>query len=292
MYINVFRYLIYMQIKCNNCDDKTYIRKGYRKTEHRGKIQKYLCLSCNHYFTHDEGFYRMRHSPATITKAIDLYFSNLSSRKVRNHYQRHEQEQQSHVTVLDWCRRYAKKVQRYVETLTPQLAGNCYADETDIQVRKEHHRFWVCIDYGTRYINATHYSPTAAMDDAVTFTRKIAQHKPRYVQTDAAMFYPQAMRRAFWKHNKMSVEHRVNNVSKTGKHNVRIETVFSKIKDRVRDMRTLKAVWSAPLLLAGIVIQHNFIEAHTTTGQVPATLSKIGLSTMQNRWLGLIKAST
>jgi len=64
-----------------------------------------------------------------------------------------------------------------------------------------------------------------------------------------------------------------------------------KIKDRVDDFRGLKALWSAPILMAGIVLQHNFIEAHTTTGVVPCELAGIKKDLGQNRWLGLIKES-
>jgi hypothetical protein len=65
-----------------------------------------------------------------------------------------------------------------------------------------------------------------------------------------------------------------------------------KIKDRINDFRGFKATWSAPILLAGVVLQHNFIEDHTTTGVLPSYLAGIGLNLGVNRWLGLIKLSS
>ena len=97
-----------------------------RKTEKRGKIQSYLCRNCKRSFCLDDGFYRMRNSEKKITSAIDLYFSNLSSRKVRNHFRKHLEHNASHVTVLDWCRKYVLKVQKYVDTLEPKLSGKIY----------------------------------------------------------------------------------------------------------------------------------------------------------------------
>ena len=79
---------------------------------------------------------------------------------------------------------------------------------------------------------------------------------------------------------------------KTGKHNVRIETVFSKIKDRVDDFRGLKALWSAPILLAGIVLQHNWIQEHTTTRKLPCELAGLNFDVGVNRWLGLIRLAS
>lgn len=295
-------------IKCMFCKAQNYIKKGFRKTENRGKIQKYKCLDCNKYFTNDEGFYRMRNSEEKISAAIDLYFSNLSSRKVRNHFRRHWTHNATHETILAWCRKYVLKVSNYVDTLNPQLSGQIYADETEIQrgfnkINKGNDVFWCAVDWGTRYINATLYSPNAqTTEDAIEFLQKTTKKgKPKYIQTDAAGFYPKAMRRLFSSNHvnkgmsgvpRRLVEHRINNVSKTGKHNVRIETVFSKIKDRTEDFRGLKALWSAPILLQGIVLQHNFIEAHTTTGQVPCELAGLKLEAGTNRWLGLIKLAS
>jgi len=48
--------------KCIFCKSTNYIKKGFRKTENRGKIQKYFCKDCQKFFTNDEGFYRMRYS--------------------------------------------------------------------------------------------------------------------------------------------------------------------------------------------------------------------------------------
>lgn len=121
-----------VKTRCVHCKAKNYIKKGFRKTQNRGKIQKYQCLDCGKYFTNDEGFYRMRNSEKKITQAVDLFFSNLSSRKTRNFLKRHWEHNASHVTVLDWCRKYTLKVQKYIETLQPKLSGKLYADETMI----------------------------------------------------------------------------------------------------------------------------------------------------------------
>jgi len=239
----------------------------------------------------------MRNSEDKITEGIDLYFSNLSSRKVRNHFRRHRGRNSSHVTILDWCRKYTLKVQKYLDKLTPQLSGQYYADETEIDCEGRKDIFWVSIDWGTRYINAVHYSPVGQNNqDALLFLEKIKQSgKPKYIQTDAAPFYPKTFKKVFFKNTEKLTErtrHIINNYSKTGKHNVRIETVFMKIKDRVYDFRGLKALWSAPILLNGIILQHNLIEAHTTTGKVPCELANIKSIKGDNRWLELIKQSS
>jgi len=286
-------------IKCVHCGKSNYVKKGFRQTKNRGKIQRFICLECGRQFTNDEGFYRMRNSEAKITSAIDLYFSNLSSRKVRNHFRRHLEHNASHVTVLDWCRRYVLKVTKYIETLHPQLSGKFYADETEIDREKDKNDiFWCSVDWDTRYINATLYSPNPQnMEDGVEFMQRIRKSKklPKYIQTDALGLYPKAFKKVFYSNKGKREErpkHLINNVQKTRKHNVRIETVFMKVKDRVDDFRGLKALWSAPILMQGIILQHNFIEAHTTTGVVPCELAGLKMELGQNRWLGLIREAS
>lgn len=304
MFINVFRYLIDMEIKikCVHCKSQNQIKKGFRKTEKRGRIQKYKCLNCFKFFTNDDGFYRMKNNEKIITRSIDAYLSNLSSRKMRDHLLRHDETKISHVSVLDWVRKYVLKVQKFVDNLNPQLSGKVYADETEIDCQKRKDIFWCAVDWETRFINATLYSPKDQnMNDAITFMRRIKESGiPQYVQTDAAVFYPKAFRKVFYnktitgkgRTNRTLADHIINNVSKTKKHNVRIETVFSKIKGRVYDFRGFKALWSAPIIMAGIILQHNYIQAHTSTRKLPCELAGLSLEAGVNRWLGLIKLSS
>ena len=77
-----------LKCKCVHCKSINFVKKGFRKTEHRGKIQKYYCKDCERFFTNDDGFYRMRYSSTTITLSIDMYLANLSSRKMRNQLKR------------------------------------------------------------------------------------------------------------------------------------------------------------------------------------------------------------
>jgi len=131
-----------LSVKCFFCKSKNFSKWGTRKTQNRGTIQTYICKDCGKRFTNDEGFYRMRNNEKIITRSIDAYFSNLSSRKMRDHLARHDETKISHVSVLDWCRKYVLKVQKYVNQLQPTLSGQYYADETEINRRKNKDIFW------------------------------------------------------------------------------------------------------------------------------------------------------
>jgi transposase-like protein len=283
------------KIKCIFCKSEEYSKQGYRKTKNRGKVQKYFCKKCKKFFTANEGFYRMRYSAQTITLSIDMYLSNLSSRKMRNQLKRHFGIKTSHQSVLNWVYKYALKVHNFVEKLGYNLGDSFYADETVINRQGYNDKYWCCIDYNTRMITGIHYSTSANPNQAKIFLEKAIQKgKPKFIQTDAGVFYPKAFKRLFYsnKIHGLTVEHKIQNYQQTHIHNYKIETVFMKIKDRVNDFRGLKALWSAPIIMIGLTIQHNFIEEHTTTRKQPCCLAGQDLDLGENRWLGLIKMSS
>ena len=282
-------------INCKHCRSINFSRQGYRKTDNRGKIQKYYCNDCKKYFTFDDGFYRMRTDNKTIAMSIDMYLSNLSSRKMRNQLKRHFGLKVSHQTILNWIYKYALKVHNFIERLGYNLGNSFYADETVIKREGKEDKFWCCVDWDTRLITGIHYSTTVNPVEAQQFLIKsIKKGKPKFIQTDAGVFYPKAFKKLFYsnKIGSLTVEHKIQNVRRTHVHNYKIETVFMKIKDRVDDFRGLKALWSAPIIMAGLTIQHNFIEEHTTLKLAPCQLAGQDLDLGENRWLGLIQLAS
>jgi len=238
----------------------------------------------------------MKNNHRIITMAVDMYLSNLSSRKMRNQLRRHLNHKISHVSILAWVRKYIRKVYKFIKRLKPQLSGKIYADETLVSRQKKKDIFWCAIDWDTRFISSIFYSPEKySREDALKFIHGIREHGyPKYIQTDALSLYRRAIRSAFWRtfKGKQKVEHKIINYIRTRKHNYKIETVFMKIKDRVDDFRGFKSLKSAPILMAGLIIQHNFIESHTTTGKIPCELAGLKLKTGVDRWLGLIRLSS
>jgi transposase-like protein len=282
-------------IKCIHCKNQNFIKQGYRKTQNRGRIQKYFCRDCKKYFTADFGFYRMRTDEKTITLSIDMYLANLSSRKLRNQLSRHFGIKRSHQTIMNWIYKYSLKVNNFVEKLGYNLGDNFFADETIINRQGREDKYRCCVDWDTRLITGVHYSTNTNPKEAQQFlTKAISKGKPKYIQTDAGVFYPRAFKRQFYsnKINGMVVEHKIQNYQRTRIHNYKIETVFMKIKDRVIDFRGLKALWSAPIIMIGLTIQHNFIETHCTTNKVPCQLAGQDLDLGENRWLGLINMAS
>jgi transposase-like protein len=284
-----------MTIKCPKCGSEETVKRGFSMTEKRGKQQRRLCNDCKHTFIVDMGFWKMKNKKEVIVMCVDMYLSNLSSRKMMNQLKRHFSISVSHMTILRWVRKYVEKVSGFVKKIKPKLFGGVYADETEITCGKRNDVFWCAVNWETRLINASLYSPRPQnMEDAIDFMRMIAKNgRPTFIQTDALQIYPRAFRKVFYsRYSKDFVEHRINNYTETKKHNVRIETVFSKIKDRVKDFRGFKSSYWASVIMEGIVIQHNFIEKHSTTGFAPCDLAGYDLNLGDNRWMDLIRKAT
>jgi len=70
------------EIICPKCKSKEVIKWGKRKTENRGKVQRYRCKNCSETFINDP-FARMRNEPQKITCALDLFYRGLSTRGVQ-----------------------------------------------------------------------------------------------------------------------------------------------------------------------------------------------------------------
>ncbi len=283
-----------MCVKCSNCKSEDVVKRGFSMTQKRGKQQRFLCKKCKHTFLVDSGFWKMKNKEEIIVMCVDMYLSNLSSRKMMNQLKRHFSIEVCHTTIQRWVKKYINKVSDFVKKIKPKLFGGVYADETEVKCRKRDDVFWCAVNWDTRFINASLYSARPQnMEDAIDFMKMIKESgRPTFIQTDALPQYPKAFRKVFYsRHSKDFVHHKVNNVSKTKKHNVRIETVFSKIKDRVKDFRGFKSAYSASIIMDGLVLQHNFIEKHHTTKMAPCDLAGFDLNLGENRWMDLIRLS-
>jgi len=92
----------YKKVSCSKCSSDNVKKDGKRKTQYRGKIQRYKCRECNFRFVIDEGFFRMRNHPNKITCAIDLFYKGVSTRKVQEHFQAFYSKNSTNVSIYNW----------------------------------------------------------------------------------------------------------------------------------------------------------------------------------------------
>ena len=105
--------LDFKKVMCRFCKSKKVVRKGFRKTQRRGKQQRGLWRDCNRSFTIDKGFCKMKNPDNLVTRSLDQYYMNLSSRKVSNSMENYLNNEASHQSVLNWVRKYSQKVKQF-----------------------------------------------------------------------------------------------------------------------------------------------------------------------------------
>ncbi len=122
----------YKKVSCPKCGSNNIKKDGKRKTQNRGRIQRYKCKECNFRFVLDDGFYsfyRMRTNENKITAGIDLYYKGVSLRKVQEHFQAFYLANSSHMSVYRWIVKYSLIVSNFVDNLPIQSGQEIMSDE-------------------------------------------------------------------------------------------------------------------------------------------------------------------
>src|SRR5688500_211180 len=142
---------------CIKCKSESIIKCGIRRNK-SGDIQRYKCKECNHKFIVNIGFERSRANSKAVTVALDLFFKNCSLRKICDHLKQFHNISVTHVSILNWIRKFVDTVKPYVDAITPpHLSGIHHVDEMLIHVRREkqeigHYQWlWNVMDNGTKF---------------------------------------------------------------------------------------------------------------------------------------------
>ena len=73
---------------CKYCDSGRLRKDGFRKNKNN-KIQKFYCLDCKKGFTANFGFEKMRYDDVIITRALQMYYSKMSVRRIADFFTGH-----------------------------------------------------------------------------------------------------------------------------------------------------------------------------------------------------------
>lgn len=170
---------------CIYCGSKHVVKDGQRHNK-SGDIQKFNCLDCKRYFTVNIGFEGMKHSPQAITSAMQLYFTGASLRNVQK-FLRLQGVEVSHVSVLNWIRKYVGLMERYLDDITPQVSDVWRADEVYVKFRGEMKYVFAMMDDETRFWIAQEVADSKTKHDARNLFRngkRIAGKIPSTLITD------------------------------------------------------------------------------------------------------------
>lgn len=293
---------------CPKCKSESVIKRGFRKTQNRGKIQRYSCRCCSHRFVEDEGFFRMRNNPKKISLSIDLFYRGLSTREVQNHLQAFYPHNSSNVSIYKWVTKYAKKISKFTDRLKVKTGSYIEIDEMEYHRRKSHTQklgvdknwFIDSIDVKTRFMICSTYAKQRNIKELKSVVKKIKDKsdKIKTITTDGLNAYPKVIKKVYGysnKTHKVNVRHNRVIASKGGGFNIWVERMHGTIRQRTKTFRGLHgSVSSANALMRGIEIYYNFIRKHESLkGKTPSEVAIPELKfETPNRWLELIQMSS
>ena len=139
-------------------------------------------------------FKRMRHSiHLVITALVMFYIGGTSFRKIALSLRLLYNIKVSHVTVSDWCKKFAPIFHTKMITLMPALDFNSdewHADETVVKIKGVKHYIWFIIDSETRFVLGFHLSPHRDSPQAFSLFDSVKNYgKPNAIVSDRYSAY-------------------------------------------------------------------------------------------------------
>jgi transposase-like protein len=92
-------------IACKFCNSTQIIKYGKANNK-----QVYFCKSCARKFVPNEGFEGMKYDPRIVTTTLDLYFKDVSLRKIADHLKQCHSLDIDHSTVYRWIAKYTRSL--------------------------------------------------------------------------------------------------------------------------------------------------------------------------------------
>lgn len=280
------------QILCPQCGNVKIKKSGIRKNKF-GEKQRYECLVCGKRFVHDLAFKGLKADGKTITLALDLFYKGVSQRKIKDTLEQFMGVEVSQPTIYRWIQRFTRLINKYAETLKPQVGDAWNADELKIKQHGEWKWVWSVLDKETRFWLADHISTERASTDAREPFRKakeVAGKKPETIITDGLPAYRDAYNKEFFTLKKPRTEH-ISHIRLSGDMNNNIaERLNGTIREREKVTRNLKE--QAPTIIEGYRNYYNLIRPHQAlNGKTPAQSANLDLNLEKNKWLSLIERS-
>ncbi|MEK6860654.1 MAG: hypothetical protein AABY07_01665 [Nanoarchaeota archaeon] len=302
----------YKKVSCSKCSSNKIKKDGKRKTQNRGKIQRYKCKDCNFRFVIDNGFYRMRTNENKITAGIDLYYKGVSLRKVQEHFQAFYSHNSSHMSVYRWIVKYSMMVSNLTDNLQIQCGKEMMSDEMEYHRRLYHQKgmkgieqnwFVDTFDLKTRFMIIGEYMKSRTNENLIKVMKKTkfkTGEQVKIVTTDGLQGYPTVFRKTFGlqspyhssSRTKSKIIHNVVIADERG-FNHPIERLHNTIRERTKIMRGFHGcIESAYAIMKGLEINYNFNRKHMALGnKTPAEIAIQEIKLGVNRWLDLIKLS-
>lgn len=284
---NTFRIMERSKLKlCKYCDSGKIIKKGTRKNKNCN-AQIFKCLDCKKRFTANFGFEKTRFDVNTITGALQMFYSGMSTRDISNHYDMMGIEV-SDVAVYKWICKYSTMVSKYLNEIVPRTSDRLMvrADEVWIKVNGKQNYLFASMDDESRYWLASDMAETKFQHNADTLlklTKKTIGRNPVHFVTDGLPAYMKSSKKIFGKKTNHIRHIHINR----DMNNNKMERLNGEIRDREKVFRGLKKI-DTPII-DGMKVYYNFTKKHgALKGKTPSEEALIKVDG-KNRWKTIIE---
>jgi putative transposase len=281
---------------CPVCGKASYLHHDY---EH---YSNYRCCDkrCNHSFfawkntavtapsmsnlfgKHD--FKRMRYPVHLIVTALSMFYLGKNSfRNISLILRTAFNIRVSHVTISNWCTRFAPLFDDMRIKLLPLLDFNSdewHTDETVVKIAGVKHYIWFIIDSETRFVIGFHLSPHRDSPQAVSLLTQAAQHgKPDTLVSDRYSAYKVPAKSIFPDARHVRVESFQDDIS-----NNLIECFNKQFKAWYKTKQGFSSFDAANNLISMFIFFFNFVRPHSALdGLTPAQVAGLNLTKKQKR---------
>lgn len=235
-----------------------------------------------------EDFKRMRHSIHLVITAITMfYIGGTSFRKIAFILEMLYNIKVSHVTISDWCKKFAPIFHSKMLTLMPMMnfdSDEWHADETIVKIKGEKYYVWFIIDSETRFILGFHLSPYRDSPQAFSLFNDVKQHgTPKAIVSDRYAAYIVPTKAVF------GVKHiRVESFKDDISNNV-IEAFNKQFKYWYKTRYGFNSFDSANAMIMMFVYFYNFVRPHSSLSNLtPAQVAGLSYSKRQQHSLLLV----
>ncbi|KAF6246382.1 transposase [Nitrosopumilus sp. b3] len=282
---NVFRIMERSQLNlCKYCDSGRITKKGTRKNKNC-TVQIFKCLDCKKKFSANHGFEKTRFDVNTITGALQMYYSGMSTRDISNHYEMMGIEV-SDVAIYKWICKYSTMVSKYLNEIIPRTGNWVRADEVWIKVAGKQKYLFASMDDDTRYWLASDMADTKFQhnaDNLLKLTKEAIGKNPTQFITDGLPAYRKSSKRIFGK----KTQHTRHIHIQGDMNNNKMERLNGEIRDREKVFRGLKKK-DTPII-DGMKAYYNFTKKHgALKGKTPSEEALIKVDG-KNRWKTIIQ---
>lgn len=272
-------------IKCRYCGSDIVWKFG----KNRSGVQRYKCPQCSKVFLEKDALPKMRVTVRQLGDVIGQYYGGMSLKELRRQFEQQHQESLSRSSFDRWLAKFSRIAVDEARKYHPKVGSTWLADECVLKIGGRNIWCWDIIDSDTRFLLATHLSPTRTTQDAKRLMDKaeaVACKTPKVVITDALRAYIDGIEQAYGSGTK-HIQSKPFTTADLSTN--KIERWHSTLRTREGIMRGLKSLPTAQALLDGWLVHYNFFRGHESLDdRTPARAA--GIKFPYKNWLDVIEA--